>query len=207
MTSAGQQAFLYYFTYPPKGKRAGYRAYHGLELNFIAGVFPKSRWGEPEDEDRKLVEIMSGYWTQFARTGNPNRDGLTAWPAYDSQKDVYLEIGREVKVRPIHHVEKFVLFERSLQTRVAEYQIRFGEKALTVKPTPRRWCSSPGIRGTRDRTESLPLLWPGAAYAGFRARVLISARCSCRARSKELKDFLQTGDLVETPARLSSQVV
>lgn len=122
MSSAGQKAFLYYFTYPPKGKRAGYRAYHGLELDFIAGVFRKGRWGEPDDEDRKLVEIMSGYWTQFARTGDPNRDSLPAWPAYDPQKDVYLEIGRDVKVRPIHHVEKFELFERSLQTRVAQYE-------------------------------------------------------------------------------------
>jgi hypothetical protein len=32
------------------------------------------------------------------------------------------EIGRELKVRPIHHVEKFALFERSLQTRVAQYE-------------------------------------------------------------------------------------
>jgi para-nitrobenzyl esterase len=122
MTSAGQKAYLYYFTYPPKGKYSGYQAYHGLELRFIAGVFRKSRWGEPDDEDGKLVEIMSGYWTQFARTGDPNEKGLPTWPAYDPQKDVYLEIGRDVTVRPIHHVEKFPLFERSLQARIAEYQ-------------------------------------------------------------------------------------
>jgi para-nitrobenzyl esterase len=122
MTSVGQKAYLYYFTYPPKGKYAGYRAYHGLELRFIAGVFRKSRWSEPDDEDGKLVEIMSGYWTQFARTGDPNKKGLPTWPAYDPLKDVYLEIGREVKVQPIHHLEKFPLFERSLQARITEYQ-------------------------------------------------------------------------------------
>jgi para-nitrobenzyl esterase len=65
---------------------------------------------------------MSGYWTQFARTGDPNHKGLPTWPAYDPQKDVYLEIGRDVTVQPIHHVEKFPLFERSLQARIAEYQ-------------------------------------------------------------------------------------
>lgn len=54
MTAAGQKAHLYYFTYPPKGKYAGNWAYHGLELRFIAGVFRKSRWGEPDADDRKL---------------------------------------------------------------------------------------------------------------------------------------------------------
>ena len=122
MTEAGQDSYLYYFTYPPKGKYAGYRAYHGVELGFIAGVFRKSRWGEPDSEDRKLVEIMSSYWTQFAQTGNPNEKGLPAWPEYDPKYDVCLEIGREVKVRPIPHLDKFALFERSLQARITEYQ-------------------------------------------------------------------------------------
>jgi len=123
MTEAGQNSYLYYFTYPPKGKYAGYRAYHGLELRFIAGVFRKSRWGgEPDAEDMKLVEIMSSYWTQFARMGDPNQKGLPAWPAYDPKYDVCLEIGREVKVRPIPHLDRFVLFERSLQARITEYQ-------------------------------------------------------------------------------------
>jgi para-nitrobenzyl esterase len=39
MSAAGERAFLYYFTYPPKGKYAGCKAYHGLEQSFIAGGF------------------------------------------------------------------------------------------------------------------------------------------------------------------------
>lgn len=122
MTAAGQKAFLYYFTYPPKGKYAGYKAYHGLEQGFIAGGFLEGSWGEPDADDWKLVETMGSYWTQFAKTGDPNQVGLPAWPVYDPEREQCLEIGAEVKARAIPHLEKFAAFEQSLQARIAEYQ-------------------------------------------------------------------------------------
>ena len=39
--------------------------------------------GEWTETDRQLSETMMAYWTQFAATGNPNRDDLPAWPEYD----------------------------------------------------------------------------------------------------------------------------
>ena len=65
---------------------------------------------------------MSRYWTQFAKTGDPNQVGLPAWPVYDPEKEQCLEIGVEVKPRAIPHLEKFAAFEQSLQARIAEYQ-------------------------------------------------------------------------------------
>ena len=37
--------------------------------------------------DEQLRDTMVGYWLQFAATGNPNREGLPEWPAYDSASD------------------------------------------------------------------------------------------------------------------------
>ena len=35
-------------------------------------------------EDRKIADAMTGYWTEFAKTGNPNRADLPTWPLYDA---------------------------------------------------------------------------------------------------------------------------
>jgi hypothetical protein len=62
---------------------------------------------------------MTGYWTQFAKTGDPNGSGLPPWTVYDLKSDLVLEIGHEVKLRPTPHPDRFAVFERSLNSRLA----------------------------------------------------------------------------------------
>ena len=99
MTDSGQKAYLYYFTYAEKGKRAHLGAYHGEELKFLSDSFPDDWEHNPEDEE--LGKTMRIYWTQFAKTGNPNSPDLAVWPAYDAHLDQCLELGRTVVTRPV----------------------------------------------------------------------------------------------------------
>ena len=39
---------------------------------------------------------MNAYWTQFAATGNPNRDDLPAWPEFHPPADHHLNLGEPV---------------------------------------------------------------------------------------------------------------
>ena len=113
VTASGQRAFLYYFSYTgPLG-----RAFHTIDTAFVGGGhFPKSRWGEPDEYDWKLAGIMSGYWTQFATAGDPNRADLPQWPAYDPVSDRCLDIGGKILMRPTPNAGRFGIFERWLQT-------------------------------------------------------------------------------------------
>ena len=43
------------------------------------------------DSERKISSDMQTYWTNYAKTGDPNGAGLRAWPKYDTKVRRYLE--------------------------------------------------------------------------------------------------------------------
>ena len=96
-------AFLYYFTRVPPGP-AGARlgAYHASEIPYVFHNLPLSKVPY-EDADRKLSDIISSYWVNFATTGDPNGKGLPKWPMYRENSDIALELGNEIKPRPELH--------------------------------------------------------------------------------------------------------
>ena len=57
-------------------------AYHGAEIPYIFNRHDD--WLPLSAEDEKLSELMQAYWVNFARTGNPNDEGLPDWQSLDS---------------------------------------------------------------------------------------------------------------------------
>jgi para-nitrobenzyl esterase len=68
--------------------------------------------------DRELADIIGRYWVQFATTGDPNVEGLPAWPPYNRETDTHLELGDEVGARSGFRREACELFEAMLETRM-----------------------------------------------------------------------------------------
>jgi para-nitrobenzyl esterase len=97
-TTGHQPAYLYYFSRRPPGPQSGkLRAFHAAEIAYVFGTFV---WPFPwEDTDRKLSDIITSYWVNFAATGNPNGGGLPKWPAYNAKDDQALEFGDQISVR------------------------------------------------------------------------------------------------------------
>ncbi len=97
----GVPAYMYQFGYVPAAirARAPYGAGHGSEVSFVFNTL-NARWGAPAEatpDEKELARIMNSYWTNFAKTGNPNGKDLPSWPLYDTQKEEILDIDLDGK--------------------------------------------------------------------------------------------------------------
>lgn len=58
-------------------------AFHTAEIAFVFNNLGKTDLDpKPEGKSQELADMMSRAWIQFARTGNPNHDGMPHWPAF-----------------------------------------------------------------------------------------------------------------------------
>jgi carboxylesterase type B len=101
---------------PSNWKREGAVSAHGMELHYVFGEvdnpapwkvlhFLYARGGAKSpaplitDADRKVSEAMMTMWTQFAKMGDPDTEGMVKWPVYDGSTDRYLYIADPLQVK------------------------------------------------------------------------------------------------------------
>ncbi len=90
---ARKPTFLYHFTRKLPGDDAG--AYHSSELWYVFQTLSRC-WRDLTGVDYDLSRAMVGYWTNFARSGDPNGEGLPVWTPYTAARRESMELGERV---------------------------------------------------------------------------------------------------------------
>ena len=95
---------------PPATPSRG--AYHSAEIEFVFGALHSKElpW---RPEDHKVSDLMMRYWTNFAKTGNPNGHGLPMWPKHEESTGwPVLHIQSEPRVAPDANRARYEFLER-----------------------------------------------------------------------------------------------
>jgi para-nitrobenzyl esterase len=95
------QSIVYRYEFddaPPATPSRG--AYHSAEIEFVFEALPSKNlpW---RPEDFKLSDLMSSYWTNFAKSGDPNGPGLPQWPVFSPETgNQVMHLSSESKAAP-----------------------------------------------------------------------------------------------------------
>jgi para-nitrobenzyl esterase len=93
------KAYVYYFDHRTPQSPNG--ANHAAEIGFVFRNLTGGRAGAPTQADAALSELMSSYWTNFAKTGDPNGPGLPMWPAFTTTDQRVMYFDGESAARPL----------------------------------------------------------------------------------------------------------
>jgi len=89
----GEPAYIYRFSYVPASMQQmmRYGAAHGSEIPYVFDNLTGRNGTAVAPKDQEVAKTMNAYWANFAKTGDPNGEGLPKWPRFDPQRDEILE--------------------------------------------------------------------------------------------------------------------
>jgi para-nitrobenzyl esterase len=109
--TGGSPVYRYLFAQPSPGDpfhpvSAG--AFHSDEIEYVFGNLDLRHGAKFTPEDYKLSELMQNFWTNFARTGDPNGGELPHWPSYDAAGNwQVMRLSPDPGAAPDQHRERY----------------------------------------------------------------------------------------------------
>jgi para-nitrobenzyl esterase len=80
--------------------------FHTAEILYLFDNLQVRNWSW-RPEDRRMAELLSTYWTNFAKSGDPNGPGLPQWPAFAGANGSVMRLGTQPVVGPDPHLARY----------------------------------------------------------------------------------------------------
>jgi para-nitrobenzyl esterase len=110
--ATGSPTFRYRFSYVPEAQAQGSEGGGGRELQFIFGAEGVPGAGVFAHRDREVSNILRAYWTNFAKTGDPNGPGLPLWETSSNPEKLLLISNVDISSRGDPWSERLDRIER-----------------------------------------------------------------------------------------------
>lgn len=92
---AGNRAYQFQFSRVPPAREA-VGAAHGSEIPYVFGTLSiaarAANAPKYDPVDAKVSDHIERYWTNFAKTGNPNGGSLPQWPKFEPTARAYIDL-------------------------------------------------------------------------------------------------------------------
>ena len=113
MAAENRDVYLYYFN----KDNGGLGVWHSGEVPYAYGNLDLSS-GNYDDVDEYVSDTMVAYWTNFAKTGNPNASGLPKWERYNDDPTQILEFADDIKMIDNKYTKTFEVFDKYMDSLV-----------------------------------------------------------------------------------------
>jgi para-nitrobenzyl esterase len=104
-TKTGKSKVYYYYfdrhpDYPEDSPNFGHGAAHGQDIAYVFQHLDPSN-PQTTKSDLEISKAMGIYWTNFAKKGNPNGEGVPEWPAFSDANPAVMYLGPTLHTVPV----------------------------------------------------------------------------------------------------------
>ena len=98
----------------PSKFHPGTFAFHSDDIEYVFGTLDTRPGFNVRPEDRTLSEAVMTYWTNFAKTGDPNSAGMPNWPKYNDDGYPLIHLNTTITSGPDTLRDRYLFLEDNM---------------------------------------------------------------------------------------------